>query len=453
VTTVSDTRAEYPRTLPDLTIPRRGRRPAVAERVLSSGLRVLVVRRPSVPLVEVRLRIPFQPAPGQRGAAHLTRASVLSQTLLSGTAEMSTVDIAAALQEVGGGLAVGVDPDRLLISGNSLSTGLPRLLEVLAEVLTGATYPSAEVNAERDRLADRIEMAASQPSQAVRKALLRRLYGGHPYAVQTPEPEDVRAVRPPSLRTLHAGRVVPAGSLLVLAGDVSPARTLDAVEAALDGWTGSADVPALKPAPDPESGPVLLVDRPGSVQSSLRMGMGALGRAHPGYAALQLANLVFGGYFSSRLVENIREDKGYTYSPHSSITHFAAGSVTVVDADVATEVTAPALLEMGYELGRIASLPPAQDELDQARQYAIGTLQLSVASQGGLAATLVTLAAAGLDLEWLYDQPSRLGAVTVDDVYAAAAEHLAPSRAVTVVLGDAGAVAAPLAALGPVEQA
>jgi zinc protease len=445
--------AEYPRTLPELTAPRRGRRPAVAERVLSSGLRVLVVRRPSVPLVEVRLRIPFQPGPGQRGTTHLTRSAVLSQTMLSGTDTMSTVEIAAALQEVGGGLAVGVDPDRLLVSGNSISTGLPRLLEVLAEVLTRATYPTGEVNAERDRLADRIEMAASQPAQAARKALLRRLYGGHPYAVQTPEPGEVRAVRPAALRTLHAGRVLPAGALLVLVGDVSPARTLDTVEAALDGWTGAADIPALRAAPAPEPGPLLLVDRPGSVQSSLRLGLGALGRAHPDYSALQLANLVFGGYFSSRLVENIREDKGYTYSPHSSITHMAAGSVTVVDADVATEVTAPALLEIGYELGRIASLAPSQEELDQARQYAIGTMQLSLASQGGLAATLVTLAAAGLDLDWLYDQPARMAGVTVDDVHTAAAEHLAPAKAVTVVLGDAGVVAGPVAALGPVEEA
>jgi predicted Zn-dependent peptidase len=373
--------------------------------------------------------------------------------MLSGTETMTTVDIAAALQEVGGGLAVGVDPDRLLVSGNSLSTGLPRLLELLAQVLTGATYPSAEVMAERDRLADRIEMAASQPAQAARKALLRRLYDTHPYAVQTPEPEDVRGVRPPLLRSLHASRVLPAGALLVLVGDVSPARTLDTVESALDGWTGAADLSALRPAADPDPGPLLLVDRPGSVQSSLRIGMGALPRAHDDYPAFQLANLVFGGYFSSRLVENIREDKGYTYSPHSSITHMAAGSVTVVDADVATEVTAPALLETFYELGRIASLPPSQEELDQARQYAIGTMQLSLASQGGLAATLVTLAAAGLDLDWLYGQPARMAAMTVDDVHAAAAEHLAPSRAVTVVLGDAGVVAGPVAALGPVEEA
>jgi predicted Zn-dependent peptidase len=107
---------------------------------------------------------------------------------------------------------------------------------------------------------------------------------------------------------------------------------------------------------------------------------------------------------------------------------------------------------MGYELGRIASLAPTQEELDQARQYAVGTMQLSVASQGGLAATIVTLAAAGLDLDWLYEQPARLGQVTVSGVQAAAARYLAPSRAVTVVLGDAGTVSGPLSALGPVEE-
>jgi predicted Zn-dependent peptidase len=188
------------------------------------------------------------------------------------------------------------------------------------------------------------------------------------------------------------------------------------------------------------------------VQSSVRVALPAVRRTDPGYAAFQLANLVFGGYFSSRLVENIREDKGYTYSPHSTIDHSAAGSITIVSADVATGVTAPALLEIGYELGRIATLGPRADELEQARQYAIGTLALSVSSQAGLAGMLTALAGAGLDVGWLAEHTARLATVTLDEVASAAARYLAPAHGVTVVLGDASVVAEPLAILGPVEH-
>jgi zinc protease len=189
------------------------------------------------------------------------------------------------------------------------------------------------------------------------------------------------------------------------------------------------------------------VHRAGSVQSSLRMGANALRRDDPGHAALQLANTIFGGYFSSRWTENIREDKGYTYGPHSRIEHHVLGSSLVLDADVATEVTGPALLETLYELGRIASLPVTVAEVESVRQYAIGTLALSTATQAGLASTLSALLGTGLDTEWLAEHPARLARVTLDEVSAAAGEFFEPTRFVSVVVGDAEAVARPLRAL------
>ena len=173
-------------------------------------------------------------------------------------------------------------------------------------------------------------------------------------------------------------------------------------------------------------------------------------RDDEGYPALQLANLIFGGYFSSRWNENIREDKGYTYGPHSSIDHHALGSVLQLQADVATEVTAPALLETFYELGKIASLPPSPEEVESVRQYAIGTLALSTATQAGLASTLAALAGVGLGPDWLADHQQRLAKTTLDEVAAAAAEYLAPSRFVSVVVGDAMAIRRPVSALTPV---
>ncbi|HEX8628501.1 MAG TPA: pitrilysin family protein [Catenuloplanes sp.] len=434
------------RTLPALGPNQKLKLPRQAERTLDTGLTVITIRRPAVPLVEVRLRVPF-------GRAPLARAAVLSQTLFSGTAELSTVEIAAALQTVGGGLSVGLDPDRLMISGNGLVSGLDRILELLAGVLTGAAYPAEEVATERGRLVDHIQVAQSQPAHVARTALLKRMYDRHPYAVQTPEPEQIRGVRPAQLRTLHADRLGPAGATLVLVGDLNPDKALDAAERALGGWQPAARDLTLPPTPELTPGPVLLVDRPGSVQSSIRMALPSVSRTHPDHAALQLANLVFGGYFSSRWVENIREDKGYTYGPHSAIEHSVAGSALTVSADVATEVTGPAFLETVYELGRLASLPPKDDELEQARQYALGTLQLGMSTQAGLASLASTYAGFGLRLDYLAQHAARLAGATRDDVAAVAARYLAPSRAVTVVLGDAARIEAPLAALAEVERA
>jgi zinc protease len=419
--------------------------PRTVEQALPNGLKVIAIRRPSVPLVEVRLRVPF-------ARAHLARAAVLTQTMLSGTADMSNVDIAAELQKVGGGLSAGADPDRLLVSGNALVGGLDRLLDILTRVLRGATYPVEEVRTERGRLADRIRVAQSQPAHLARAALLRRMYGRHPYAVQTPAPEAVLAVSPGALRALHERRVRPDGAILVIVGDLPPQKAIDAAQRALGGWDGGGTATELPPTPPLEPGPLTLVDRPGAVQSSLRLALPAVPRMHPDHAPLQLANLLFGGYFSSRWVENIREDKGYTYGPHSLVEHTAAGSAIIAGAEVATEVTAPALLETWYELGRLASLPPKEDELEQARQYALGTLQLGISTQAGLAGLAVNYAGFGLSLDYLRLHSTRLAGATLDDVAAAAAQYLAPARAVTVVLGDADRVEPALAGLTPLRR-
>lgn len=433
------------KTLPELVPDSKIKLPRQAERTLANGLTVIAVRRTAVPLVELRLSVPFARAP-------LARATLLSQAMFTGTETLSSVELAAELQAVGGGLSAGNDPDRLLVSGNSLAGGLDRMLELLASVLTTATYPADEVGTERDRLVDHIQVAQSQPAHLARTALLSRMYGRHPYAVQTPEPEQVKGVRPAQLRALHADRVRPEGAHLVIVGDLSPEKAIDAAEKALGGWVGSGKDAAVPPIPELVPGALLLVDRPGSVQSSLRMALPAVPRTDPDYAALQLANMVFGGYFSSRWVENIREDKGYTYGPHTAIEHLVGGSSLVVAADVATEVTGPALLETNYELGRIASLPPGEEELEQARRYALGTLRLGMSTQAGLAGLASMYAGLGLRLDYLTEHSAALSSATREQVAAAAARYLAPSRAVTVVLGDADKIEGQLAALTAVER-
>jgi len=433
--------------VPALGTARRPRKFTALERTLDSGLRVVVVRKPGVPLVEVRLRVPFLSA----RATHAARAAVLSDSVLTGTVDHDRAGLAAAVQRLGGDLGIGVDADRLQVSGNVLATNLRGFLDVVADVLTGATYPAKEVVAERERLVERLTIARSRAGVVAGEALAKRMWGDHPYARDLPEPEDVQAVTAAQVRRLHGDLVRPEGAVLVIVGDVSAARAADLAAKTLDGWAGAAAAATrVPPLPSVQPGPLVLIDRPGSVQSSMRLGASALRRDDERYPALQLANLIFGGYFSSRWTENIREDKGYTYGPHSGIDHHALGSTLQMQTDVATEVTGPALLETLYELGRLASLAPSTDEVESARQYAIGTLALSTATQSGLASTLSSLAGVGLGPDWLAEHPRRLAQVTRDEIAAAAAEFLAPSRFATVVVGDAASVRGPLAALTPV---
>jgi predicted Zn-dependent peptidase len=261
----------------------------------------------------------------------------------------------------------------------------------------------------------------------------------------------VAATTAGQLRKLHADLLRPDGALMVIVGDISPARALDAAESALADWTGQPAAGSVTPLPQLREQPLRILDRPGSVQTAFRFGGQALSRDDQRYPAMQLANLIFGGYFSSRWVENIRENKGYSYSPRSIIEHAALGSSFTVVADVATEVTAAAVLETLYELGRMASTSVSATELESVRQYAIGTLAMSTATQAGLASMVTGLLGAGLEIDWLSTHPARLAKVTVAEVAEVAAEFLAPRKLVGVAVGDADKITAPLSALVELE--
>ena len=433
-----------PRPLPPLGPTRAVPLPDVEERVLPNGLRVLAAHRPGVPMVELRLRVPFAGDEPEHPAV----AELLSSTLLTGTATRDRVGIDDELAAVGADLGVNVDPERLQIGGSGLAEGLPDLLGVLADVLTAATHPDGEVARERDRLVERISVARAQPRTIAREALQRKRFGDHPITREMPTGEAVAAVTVEQVRALHAAALVPGGSTLVLVGDIDPANAIAQVEKAVSGWVSDSPARELSAPPPITPSDLLLVHRAGSVQSQLRLSAPALRRHDPRYAALQLANLVFGGYFSSRWMENVREDKGYTYGAHSGIEFVPGGAVLGVETDVASDVTAPALLETRYELGRITAVPPTAAEVDAARAYAVGSLLISLDNQGGLASTLSALAADGLGIDWLRAHPGRLESVTVEQVAEAALEFFAPTAFTGVVVGDADVIGARVRALG-----
>ncbi|WP_018686289.1 M16 family metallopeptidase [Actinokineospora enzanensis] len=432
-----------PRPLPPLGEQRAATNLSSVDTVLPNGLRVIAVHQSTVPMVELRLRIPF----ASDAPTHAATAEVLAATILTGTERRDRVAVDTELALVGGELSAAVDPELLSLGGNALASGFDTLLAVLADALTGAVHRDDEVAGEKARLIERITVARSKPNVIARLALQRHRYGDHPFTREIPEAAEVAQVRPVDVRALHASAVLPRGSVLVLVGDIDPARAIAEAESALRGWQSPDAAVVLPPLPHLTPGDLQVISRPGAVQSQIRLSAQAVPRTDPRYPALKLANLAFGGFFSSRLVENIREDKGYTYHARSYPEFTPDGSTLLIDTDTASDVTAAALLEIRYELGRFALIAPEPSEVDTVRQYAVGSLLTSTSSQGGIASQLAALAAVGLGLDWLINHPLQLQAVTADEVAAAAQEFFAPTNFTGVVVGDVDKLA-PLKKLG-----
>ncbi|WP_134322615.1 M16 family metallopeptidase [Cumulibacter soli] len=437
------------REIPGLAAPNAAVKPRLYRRTLSNGLRVIAIRRPSAPMVEVRLRIE---APTVSPSA-LGRTGLWSETLLKGTEQYDDRELDQAIGGIGAQINTGADRDKLMVGGSTMAEHLSEYLGLLAHVLSAATFPKRAVEDERGRLAEHLVMAKSNAGVTAAQAIAAKLFGDHPYARVMPEPDELTAVSAAQVRSLHRALVRPDGAVLVLVGDLQPRRALDLVEASFAQWTGTprrARVPAVRFA---DSSTISVVDRPGSVQSSIRFGMPALSREHTDYPAQRVANMLFGGYFSSRLVANLREDKGYTYTPRSAVDLGREASVLTISADVSTEVTAAAINEINYELGRLANTTPTDDEVENARQYLIGSQLISMSSQAGLAGQTANLEIGGLGLDWLQEHQRALAKVSAADVRRVAAAGITPAAARIVVVGDAARIDSEMGTLGRLERA
>ena len=373
---------------------------------------------------------------GPRAAAASTppAARVLSGAVLLGTGAHDQTGIAELLQSHGAELSVSTDPDRLLFATTLLAGRAgagPRACSPSCSPTP--TYPDDRVEGERDRVAERIAIARSQPGVIARTALAARRYGDHPYAIQLPDAELVAAVRrrraaPPAPRARAARRQQPRAGRRPRPA----ARDRRRRRRRSPAWVGDRARRARRRRPRSCGRRAIeLVDRPGrrAVQPPARR-PARRGRTDPDLAAVRLANMIFGGYFSSRLVENIRERRGYTYSPRSSVDHQAAGSSFLVEADVATEVTGPALLETWYELGRMALTPVTEAELDGARRYILGSMALSTATHAGPGQHAVRADRRGPAGRTGSPSTSRRSAaVTVEEVQDVSLRYLAADRA------------------------
>lgn len=406
----------------EVPLPGPLRLPATAERLLPNGLRVTAARRHGTPLAELCLSIPF------------AYADAAAAALLAG-AIISDPDLLERVRLLGATLAASADADLLRIAGSVPAEQIRAFLALVAEVILEPRYPAAEFQAVVDSSVQTTAALLANPAHRVIEALNWRMFANHPYGLPAPRADVLRAISRQTIVSLHHDRVRPPGSSLVIAGALDPEEMLDDVEHLLGAWSGGPAGPELGPPPESEPGSQV-VDEAGLPQSFFRATMPVPPRGSDAYPPLAMAAMVFGGYFSSRLVQNLRENKGFSYSPRSSLLHVRRANLAMISVDVMTPNTAGAAREITAELVALKSRPITDAELDRARRFALGKLRLRMATLTGLVGVLCDLDLQGLHLDWLRDHDARLSAVTPDQAAEAGSRFLAPEKAVSVWLCD-----------------
>jgi predicted Zn-dependent peptidase len=423
--------------------------PAITEKKLENGLTVVLVPLHNVPKVECDLTFLVG-----RGTAYKEKpgvAQLAARVLSEGTATRSSKQIKEELRAIGGDLNVNTDVDATTIASSALSDFTPKLFDIVSDVAQHAAYPKSEVDLAKANLANEIEEERSQPDFLAQEQLSKALFGAHPYGFTVPDTKALPKVTRESLKEFAAARYVPNDAVLIVVGDIDPEAAFAEAKKAFGGWKRGAAAPAVTAAfPKREKRTIYFVDRPGSVQSTILLGALAPPRKAEDYLALRTASTIFGGAFYSRLTRNIRESKGYTYSPGSSADLRRLAGSFYSAASVRNEVTGPTILEILYELDRMRVLPVTDEELASAKTYSVGTMELEIETQGGLAQRIATIYKYDLSRDFLQTFRDKIGKLTAADIQRAAAKYFDTYHGAIVIVGDYGQVKDQVAPFGDV---
>ena len=413
--------------------------PNVQSERLSNGLTVWLVQQNNLPKAAVTLALRggycADPADA-RGISDL-----LAATVKLGTSSLNARQIAERSQAAGGALKAVADTEDLTLSIEPLSEHVPDALALLADLAAHATFPDSEVTLAKTNLLAGIQQNESDPSFLAQRAFGSVHYGDHPYGVISPTSAMVEHATPESLRKLYAETFQPNQAIVVVVGAIDPTVVLAAIHSAFGSWSGthagagSASVTPSEPVFAAEK-KVFFVPRPGSVQTALLMGAPAPIRTDPDYPAFEVANAIYGGMFGSRLTKNIREDKGYTYSPYSYLVIHQKAGVVLTREDVRNAVTGPSYKETVFELNRIATSPVSDQELASAKRYLLGTLGSRLQSRASLSLRLADLWVYGLDAQFIRKDADGVVSSTTAQVQQVSNRYLAPEKMTVVAVGE-----------------
>lgn len=422
--------------------------PAFTDTALANGLRLIVVTKAEHPVLSLTLAVPagsyFDPA-GKSGLAELA-AGLLTKGAGSRTAE----EISATIEGVGGTIAAAAGSDFLTVDAAVLAADRQLAFELLADVALRPAFAERELELLRTQTLSALALQRSQPEAIASRAFAKALYGDHPYG-RRPEDASVRSITRDDLVQFHAMHVRPSQALLVVAGAVEAAEALALAEAAFGTWSGrSPTPPAPRPAPQRARTEILLVHRPGSVQSNIVVGNTTwMPNDTRGYA-LTVANQILGGSSDSRLFTILREQKGWTYGAYSGVTRSRQIGSFSATAEVRTEVTDSALVELMAQMRAVGAADVTPDELERQKLTLTGRFPLLTETAAQVASQVANARLLGLPNDYVQTYRQRIAGVTLEQMRAAARAGMRAEAALVVVVGDAAKLAGPLGAIAPV---
>lgn len=425
--------------------------PPFSQHSLGNGIPLYLVENHIQPFVSLQLVI----GSGARDDGELPGlASTVCTLLLSGAGERDAEGLAESIDFLGAELDAGSGRDEITVRLGVLREHLPEALDLLADVVLRPTFPAAEVARERRQSIATLEQNESDPNYLAAVQLRRELYSGTPYGSEIEGTrESLRKIGRRECVRFHREHFVGGDAFFVVAGDATASELIEMLGSRFGGWGGtrppSVDFPESRLAPERR---VTVIDRPDALQSSFRVGRGAIARRDPDFIPLIVLNTLFGGYFNSRLNQNLREEHGYTYGARSIVETLRMPGLFSCGASVATEVTSDAVAETLKELARIASEPVGEEELQMVKRYIIGSQALQTETPGQVASFVRSIALYGLPHDYYVHFPSMVEELTSDRLLDVARRLLDPATMTIIAVGNAAGIAGGLERFGPVHH-
>ena len=423
--------------------------PPRVERTLPNGLQIVTLRYATVPKVSVVLTVKSglaaDPAPQAGLAQFVVDASQ------EGTTTRKSTDLRREVFAMGATLNGAAGQDTSTFTMRGLADTLPQMLAVLSDVARNPTFPQDEVDLIKANTAQALQAQLASPQFVANRVYRQTLFGPHPYARVGATPESVTAIDRAAIVAFHKAHYRPNNAFLIVTGDVAPEAVFAAVQKAFADWPRGTVPPSATPSlPELKGRKIVFVQRPNSVQSSISVGNFTIKRDDPRWHVLQMANQIYGAAFDSRLVRNIREEKGYTYSPGSVFQAMEQAGLYRAVADVRNDVTGATLKEIYGEIDRFRGGGPETAELTNAKTYMRGLFLIQNATQGGLTNTLNTMYSFGLPKNYPETFQKTVTSLSAEAVKTGAQMLLGSENSVIVIVGDYAKVKDQLAGMGEV---
>ncbi|RPJ67796.1 MAG: insulinase family protein [Acidobacteria bacterium] len=424
--------------------------PKPARFTLPNGLAVTMVPFGQVPKVTVRLVVPAGNVDEAKTEVWL--ADLTGRMLREGTTKRPADALARELAAMGGELSVGVGPDRTNITTDVLTERGPEAARLIAEVAREPRFPGSELARVKAALARDLAIQKSTPQSQAQEKFHEVIYGDHPYGRLFPTDAMLAGYALEQVQAFHKAHFGPGRSRLYVAGVFDAAAMEQAIRAAFGSWGAGSAAPVPGPPAAASARRLVVLDRPGAPQSTIYLGLRVPDPSQKDWIGLQVTDSLLGGSFASRITTNIREAKGYTYSPFSSVNPHLRDAHWVQVADVTTAVTGDALKEIFSEIERLRKEPPPAEELRGIQNNLAGTFVVQNSSRQGVISQLAFVDLHGLGDDYLANYVKRVMAVTPEDVRRVASEYLRADQMALVVVGDRKTVDPQLAPWASAQQ-